>query len=89
MSNVTDVSELGQAEKSEVDDNNATSSPKVSDLFNDPTANAVFRTSDGTRFRVDDFFLKANRLVTDIHIDQEPEFLIPLTCLIDLLQRCL
>ncbi|KAJ9113916.1 hypothetical protein QFC19_000110 [Naganishia cerealis] len=34
---------------------------KVSQIFNDPTSNVVFKTSDNVLFRVDDFYLKANR----------------------------
>jgi hypothetical protein len=34
---------------------------RLSSVFNDPTANVVFKTSDNVLFRVDDFFLKANR----------------------------
>lgn len=36
---------------------------RLSSVFNDPTANVVFKTSDNVLFRVDDFFLKANRYV--------------------------
>ncbi|KAJ9101842.1 hypothetical protein QFC21_003182 [Naganishia friedmannii] len=54
MYNVVVVdTKLDQADK-------ASASPKVSSIFNDPTASAVFKTSDGTTFRVHDFFLKAN-----------------------------
>jgi hypothetical protein len=38
-----------------------TGAPTISEAFNSPAGNVFFKSSDNVIFRVEDFYLKANR----------------------------
>lgn len=55
------VTEPHSATSSEATDESKNNTPTMSEAFSSPTGNIVFKSSDDVVFRVEDFYLKANR----------------------------